>query len=65
MPLYVYECPNCKKSVELMQKFSEKAAPLCDDCTDPATGSHIQMETVMQSTSFVLKGGCWARDGYK
>jgi putative FmdB family regulatory protein len=60
VPIYEYQCPKCKTIIELQQKFSEKVAPLCceKDC-------NIEMESVISSTSFALKGHSWARDGYK
>lgn len=61
MPTYQYECKTCGKQVELFQKISEKKAPACD-----SEGCEKQpMETLIQATSFRLKGTGWARDGYK
>ena len=64
LPTYVYRCPKCEKEIELIQSFKDKQAPLCDICVDEGSGSHLQMETIIQAGSFVLKGSCWARDGY-
>jgi len=65
MPTYTYECEFCKDRVELIQKISEKKNPVCTrpDCNLP-DGSQRVMETVMMPSSFVLKGGGWAKDGY-
>lgn len=62
MPTYVYECPKCHKSTELIQSFKEKKAPLC---MEPGCDGQIEMESIISSTSFILKGSGWARDGYK
>jgi len=61
MPTYVYRCNGCGAELELVQKISEKQAPLCEN---PACESEAEMETIIGKTSFVLKGTSWARDGY-
>lgn len=55
MPSYNYKCAKCGAEQELIQKISEKKAPDC--CDQP-------METVLGTPAFILKGGCWAKDGY-
>lgn len=60
MPTYVYACKKCDKTVELVQKMSERVAPKCDN---PDCGGE-EMSSVIVGTSFVLKGHGWARDGY-
>lgn len=59
MPTYVYACPKCKAEIELVQRQPDE--PMC--CSDDCNGS-IRMEQVIVTTSFVLKGKRWARDGY-
>ena len=61
MPIYQYECPKCGLSVELVQSFKEKKAPLC---MEVGCDGNQEMETVIGKTSFILKGSSWARDGY-
>ena len=63
MPVYAYRCDQCKKYVELFQRVSEKKAPVCDDQNCKNYGT--EMESVIGSTSFILKGSGWAKDGYK
>ena len=60
MPTYEYRCPKCDARVELFQSISERIAPNCfgDGC------DLVVMETVIGSTTFVLHGSGWARDGY-
>lgn len=60
MPVYEFECPKCKKIVELYQKMAEKTAPTCceDDC-------NVEMSSIISKTGFQLAGWGWARDGYK
>lgn len=55
MPAYDYECEKCGKKETLIQRMSEKKSPLC--CEQ-------EMNTLIGATAFVLKGGCWAKDGY-
>jgi len=60
MPLYEYRCQKCGKSVELLRKFEEKEAEvICSD--DLCKG---EARSVLSRSSFVLKGGGWASDGY-
>lgn len=61
MPIYQYQCTKCGKEMELVQSFAEKKAPLC---VEPGCDGQQEMESVIGSTSFVLKGHGWARDGY-
>lgn len=58
MPTYVYECPQCKRSKEIFLKITEEPPVWCNMCT-------ILMSRVIQPSTFVLKGNCWAKDGYK
>ena len=32
MPLYEYECQECKKRFEVIQKFSDALQTVCEDC---------------------------------
>lgn len=59
MPIYVYECPKCHRTVELNQGLKNRIAPLCceKDC-------NIEMDRVISKSNFSLKGNCWAKDGY-
>ena len=61
MPRYEFKCPKCKSIIELDKKISDDTLPLC---CEPDCGG-IEMIKIMSSTSFVLAGDCWARDGYK
>ena len=58
MPLYEYGCKDCGHEFELMQKMSDPAPSNCAKCD----GSNI--EKLMSSGSFHLKGGGWYSDGY-
>ncbi|BCB96123.1 hypothetical protein JZK55_10450 [Dissulfurispira thermophila] len=52
MPIYEYECLQCGKNHEVMQKFSDAPLSMCPDC-----GGH--MKKLISNTSFVLKGSGW------
>lgn len=60
MPTYTYECQTCKQEFEAEQKISE---PPLDKCQTPRC-SGTPKRTIPSSTSFVLKGKGWFRDGY-
>ena len=56
MPIYVYRCGKCDKSLELLQKMGADA-PLCPDCAVPT-------KKQVARTSFALRGSGWASDNY-
>lgn len=57
MPLYDFECTNCKKKVTMERKITCNDDVICDVC-------NLKMEIRLQSNLFVLKGSRWAKDGY-
>jgi putative FmdB family regulatory protein len=57
MPIYEYECNQCGKIEEAIQKFSDNPLTTCRHC------SGILSKLVSQS-SFHLKGAGWFADGY-
>jgi len=59
MPIYVYECEECKVTIEELQKFSDDALTDCEEC-----GSENSLHRMVEVSSFVLKGGGWYKDGY-
>ena len=58
MPLYEYDCPACKRVLEVMQKFSDPALKECPDCQGPIT-------KLVSLSSFALKGSGWYTTDYK
>ena len=56
MPLYVFKCEDCGKKTEVLQAFGDPK-PNCEKCL-------TEMKKQMSLTSFTLKGGGWAKDGY-
>lgn len=61
MPMYEYTCPTCKVEVEHLQKFDDPA-PVCSTPTCAEQG--VVMKRKVSRTSFELRGGGWAKDGY-
>lgn len=59
MPVYVYECRECKKQLEELQKINDPAPEQCPACK--ALGS---LERCMSPSNFQLVGSGWAKDGY-
>lgn len=57
MPIYEYNCRDCKQIFEDWQKDYEERELPCPVCGGPAT-------RLISSTSFVLKGGGWYSSGY-
>ncbi|MDH4161752.1 MAG: zinc ribbon domain-containing protein [Nitrospirota bacterium] len=58
MPVYEYECDSCKGRFEVMQKFSDPLATVCQICHASA------VRKVLSPTSFVLKGSGWYATDY-
>ncbi len=52
MPIYEYECLNCGKQCEVIQKFSDEPLKNCPEC-----GGH--MHKMVSRNSFILKGTGW------
>lgn len=52
MPIYEYECLNCGKQCEVIQKFNDEPLSSCPDCGG-------NMHKLISQTSFVLKGTGW------
>ncbi len=57
MPLYEYECTQCKKHTEKIQKFSDAEITVCPHCSG-------KLERVITAPSVQFKGGGWFSDGY-
>lgn len=57
MPLYEYECTQCHKRTEKIQKFSDPEITVCPHC-----GGHL--ERVLSAPAVTFKGGGWYADGY-
>ena len=52
MPIYEYQCENCGRQFEVMQRMTEPLLATCESC-----GGHVRR--LISQTSFVLKGSGW------
>lgn len=58
MPLYEYECAQCHKRTEKIQKFSSEPLTTCPFCGAEA------LERTITAPAFQFAGGGWYKDGY-
>ena len=58
MPLYEYRCASCSRTVEVIQKFSDKPLKKCEECGG-------KLEKLISASGFVLKGGGWYANAYQ
>ncbi len=59
MPLYEYKCQSCEHQFEEMQKMTDAPLTKCPKCAKD------QLQKVISSTSFSLKGSGWYVTDYK
>ena len=52
MPLYEYQCTQCGKIGEVLQKFSDKPLKKCNHCSG-------KLQKLISHSSFHLKGTGW------
>jgi len=57
MPIYEYECTQCGKLIEVIQKLNARAPGRCENCSG-------KLKKKISRASFQLKGGGWYSDGY-
>ena len=57
MPLYEYECTQCQRRTEKIQKFSDPEITECPHCEG-------LLERVISAPAISFKGGGWFADGY-
>ena len=58
MPIYEYKCSDCKKIFEERQRITDDNLDECKFCKSS------NIEKIISKSSFRLKGGGWAEDGY-
>jgi len=61
MPLFEYRCAKCSTEFERLVAPSQRDAP--QKCANPKCES-TETKKLVSRTSFSLKGGGWASDGY-
>lgn len=57
MPMYEYECSQCHRRTEKIQKFSDAELTVCPHCGGP-------LARTITAPSFQFAGGGWYKDGY-
>jgi putative FmdB family regulatory protein len=57
MPIYEYECADCRRLTEALLKIGEKEPRKCPHCGG-------KLSRLISRTSFQLKGGGWYKDLY-
>jgi putative FmdB family regulatory protein len=58
MPIYEYRCHKCRKTFEVMQKFSDQPLSRCPSCSG-------KVSKIISNCSFQLKGSGWYVTDYK
>lgn len=59
MPIYEYECTNCKFIFEKIQKISEPPITNCPKCAEDS------VKKLISATQFRLKGSGWYETDFK
>lgn len=57
MPIYEYECGDCRHAFDCLQKIDAPRPP-CPEC------GAVKVHKKISSSSFSLKGEGWEADGY-
>ena len=57
MPLYEYECRQCHRRTEKIQKFSDVEITVCPFCAG-------ELERTITAPAVHFAGGGWYKDGY-
>lgn len=57
MPLYEYQCQNCRRTLEKRQKFSDAELTVCPFCEG-------KLEKLISAPAVQFKGGGWYADLY-
>lgn len=59
MPIYEYQCDECKESLEMLRKISDAPLLECPACGKPALRKKVS------AAAFRLKGGGWYETDFK
>lgn len=58
MPIYEFQCTECKNIDEVFMQFSDAPPTECSKCNKP-------VQKILSQTSFALKGSGWYASDYK
>ena len=59
MPIYEYQCQDCDKEIEVLQKISDALLQDCPACGKPS------LKKKVSAAAFRLKGGGWYETDFK
>jgi putative FmdB family regulatory protein len=59
--MYEYRCEECGAEIERLQKLNDPA-PVCDAAS--CARRDLPMKKRISRSTFELRGGGWAKDGY-
>ena len=59
MPIYEYQCQDCNKELEVLQKISDSPLQDCPACGKP------RLKKKVSAAAFRLKGGGWYETDFK
>lgn len=59
MPFYEYQCQNCERKVEALQKISDAPLLYCPECNQPS------LKKLISAAAFHLKGTGWYQTDFK
>ena len=59
MPIYEYQCQDCAKEIEVLQKISDALLQDCPACGKPS------LKKKVSAAAFRLKGGGWYETDFK
>jgi putative FmdB family regulatory protein len=60
MITYEYKCDECGHEWEEQQKITDPVTKVCPECKKESA-----QRLISRGNGFILKGGGWAREGYK
>lgn len=64
MPSYLYSCDK-HKEFEVQQSIKDEALKECPFCKQEGVKNALPPKRLISLSSFILKGGSWAKEGYK
>lgn len=59
MPIYEYECSNCKHHLDVIQKMKDKPLKRCPECNQDT------LSRLISTSGFQLKGTGWYETDFK
>ncbi len=60
MPIHEFKCPICGHKEDQLIMHGDSENIFCAECKDM---DHTMVKE-LSSSNFILKGNCWAKDGY-